>query len=114
VLDAFDMSPLLVLARCPVGLERRRYGRRHGGASPALTNRTLRGVVISDHADGSHEVVRGRGGSEAVLGDPSAQIGDTPADGAVVRVVADAAAVAHGVRVLPGSHERLELGAQGV
>jgi hypothetical protein len=36
-----------------------------------------------------------------VLGDPSAQVGGTLADGPMLGVVADAAAVAHRERVLP-------------
>ena len=44
-----------------------------------------------------------------VLGDASAEVVCTLADGAEVRVVAHAAAVAHRERVLPGLEERLEL-----
>jgi hypothetical protein len=49
-----------------------------------------------------------------VLGDAGAKISDPCADLAVLRMVADAAAVAHGEGVLPGSEERLELCAQGL
>jgi hypothetical protein len=45
----------------------------------------------------------------AVLRDASAQVRRTLADGAMVRVVADRAAVTHRVRVLPGLEQRLEL-----
>jgi hypothetical protein len=49
-----------------------------------------------------------------VLRDARAKIGDARADFAVLRMVADAAAMAHGKGVLPGSEERLELCAQGL
>jgi hypothetical protein len=49
-----------------------------------------------------------------VLGDARAKISDLRPDCAVLRMVADAAAMAHGERVLPGGEERLELGAQGL
>ena len=49
-----------------------------------------------------------------VLGDAGAKISDPCADLAVLRMVADAAAVAHREGVLPGSEERLELCAQGL
>jgi hypothetical protein len=49
-----------------------------------------------------------------VLGNAGAKISDPCPDFAVLRVVADAAAMAHGKGVLPGSEERLELCAQGL
>ena len=49
-----------------------------------------------------------------VLGDSRAQVGNALSDRAVLRVVADAAAMAHGKGVLPGGEERLELRAQGL
>jgi hypothetical protein len=49
-----------------------------------------------------------------VLGDARAKISGLRPDLAVLRMVADAAAMAHGEGVLPGSEERLELCPQGL
>ena len=49
-----------------------------------------------------------------VFGDARAQIRDPLADRAVLRVVADAAAMAHREGVLPGGDKRLKLRAQGI
>src|SRR4051794_31865575 len=48
-----------------------------------------------------------------MLGDERLQVGDLLAHRAVLRVVADAAAVAHRECVLPGRQQGLELGAEG-
>src|SRR3954470_22738321 len=47
-----------------------------------------------------------------VLGDQGLEVGDLLADRPVLRVVADAAAVTHRVRVLPRRQQGLELGAE--
>jgi hypothetical protein len=48
-----------------------------------------------------------------VLGDAGAKVGGTAADGPMLRVVAEAAAMSHRVGVLPRGEQRLELGSQG-
>ena len=69
------------------------------------------GVELRPQAVG-HRLIEPR--LRRVLGDPRAQVGDPVANRAVVRMVADAAAVAHRERVLPRREERLELGAEGI